>query len=106
MSLDALLKINFEGDLPENPQDKETLTWDLLDIGTNAKIEGAFTFSADSFPELSNWEWDYSNFLTTGELNLTYRDPNVVPEPSTIALLLLGTVSLGIWGRKRSVRKH
>ncbi len=106
LSLDALLKVNFEGVLPENPQDKETLTWDLLEVGTNAKIEGAFTFSTDSFPELSNWDWDYSNLLTTGELNLTYRDPNVVPEPSSIALLLLGTVSLGIWGRKRSVRKH
>jgi len=64
--------------------------FDILDWDT---LSG--TFDTVNLPALSGGlSWDTSRLYTTGELT-------VVPEPSTIALLILGTLSLAGVARRR-----
>ncbi len=90
----SVLKLNFE----EGMDFVAGMEWDIFDVQEGATLTGEVVDIV-----ASNFDTDIWNLamLSNGTISLSYT-PNVVPEPSSIAMLILAVISLGFLRKRRA----
>lgn len=90
----SVLKLNFE----EGMDFVAGMEWDIFDVQDGATLTGEIVDIV-----ASNFDTDIWNLamLSNGTISLSYN-PNVVPEPSSIAMLILAVISLGFLRKRRA----
>ena len=82
------------------------LYWGLYDIGTTSDQGWGFAYSNNAAWQTQNatgfdWNTVPNGNSLTADLNLWGYQANVIPEPSSIALLGVGVLALGLVSRRR-----